>query len=549
LINENPYRLASEVQGIGFLSADKIAQQLGIPKDSAHRAEAGLLYTLDEFASEGHVFARMDALLARAEILLEIDIADLRRAADRLVLMGRVRCADLSDGAAVYLPRLFLAEENAAKSLARLLSMPARHLPFSAEEAIHRAETLSEITLAPQQRRIFSVIGRAKVVVLTGGPGTGKTTALRGLAAFLIEAGLKVSLTAPTGRAAKRMAESTGRDARTIHRLLEFTPATMRFERCAQKPLDADVVVVDEVSMVDIELFASLLDALRPQARLVLVGDPDQLPSVAPGTVLADMLWLGEAKVDKLAVVRLTEIFRQAKTSLIITGAHDVLAGREPHTGRKGSAADLFLVERENPQECLDVIKELVKSRIPSRFGLDPLDDIQILTPMHKGLLGATNLNRELQLLLNPGEGGLAYRQYRFKLKDKVMQVRNNYDLEVFNGDIGRITAIDEELSWIEVRYMERTVRYPESELDQIVLAYACSVHKSQGSEYPAVIIPLHTQHFVMLQRNLLYTAITRGKGLVVIVGPKRAVDIAVRNNRQTDRGSLLGRRVLETIA
>ena len=286
----------------------------------------------------------------------------------------------------------------------------------------------------------------------------------------------------------------------------------------------------------------------RPEARLILVGDPDQLPSVGPGAVLGDLLALGRSRTDRLAVVRLTEVFRQARASLIVTGAHDVLAGRDPRTGGKGQDADLFMVERGEPEACLDVLKELVGSRIPARFGLDPLDEVQVLTPMHKGLLGATNLNRELQELLNPGrqEGGLRYR-----VGDKVMQTRNNYDFEVFNGDIGRVTAVGEDQGWVEVTYADRRapVRYPAGELDQTQLAYACSVHKSQGSEYPAVVIPLHTQHYVMLQRNLLYTAITRGKRLVVLVGSRRALSIAVRNDRQTARNSSLAQRVADALS
>jgi exodeoxyribonuclease V alpha subunit len=318
----------------------------------------------------------------------------------------------------------------------------------------------------------------------------------------------------------------------------------MRFERCADRPLDEDVIVIDELSMVDIELFAALLAAVRDRARLILVGDPDQLPSVGPGTVLADLLAVGAARLGGLAVIRLTEIFRQARSSLIVTGAHAVLAGTVPRVGGKGEDADLFLIERESPEECLEVIADLVATRIPARFGFDPIADTQVLTPMNRGILGAHNLNAVLKDLLNPGEGAGAGRD-GLEVGDKVMQIRNNYDLEVFNGDVGRVTAAGAEREWLEVSYPDRVVRYPASELDQITLAYACTVHKSQGSEYPAVVIPIHTQHYVMLQRNLLYTAMTRGKRLVVIVGSRRALRVAVRNDEKQVRGSGLGARVL----
>jgi exodeoxyribonuclease V alpha subunit len=546
-VSENPYRLAADVHGIGFLSADRVASHLGVPDDSPHRAEAGLLHALDEISNEGHVFARQGELVPRAQALLDLDLEHVESALERLALMGGVRREGQGDDAAVYLPRLFRAEEEAAAGLARLLETRAAPLPIDPSEAVRRAERLSGIELAPGQRLAFDALKQAEVVVLTGGPGTGKTTLLRGLSACLGDLGLRVAQAAPTGRAARRMAESTGRDAKTIHRLLEFQPQTMGFERTAQNPLEDDVVVVDEVSMVDVELFAALLAALRKEARLILVGDPDQLPSVGPGTVLADLLELGRQGTERLAVVRLTEVFRQARASMIVTGAHDVLKGRDPRTGQKGQDADLFLIERDDPEACLEVIKELLSKRIPTRFGLDPLAQVQVLTPMHKGLLGATNLNRELQQLLNPasGDDGLRYRE-----GDKVMQIRNNYDFEVFNGDIGRVTAIGRDPDWIEVSFPDRQgpVRYPAGELDQTQLAYACSVHKSQGSEYPAVVIPLHTQHYVMLQRNLLYTAITRGKQLVVIVGSKRALKIAVDNDSQTERSSGLTDRVRELL-
>jgi exodeoxyribonuclease V alpha subunit len=548
LVSENPYRLAADVQGIGFLSADRIAGHLGVPEDSPHRHEAGLLHVLDELAGEGQVFARAAELLPRAAGLLGADQAELEAAAERLVLMGGVRREGRGDDARLYLPRLHEAEVSAARSLRRLLEGKSGALPVDAAEAVRRAEARSGIELAPEQRRAFAAVQQAKLLVLTGGPGTGKTTLLRGIADCLSGLGLRVALAAPTGRASRRMAESTGREAATIHRLLEFAPRTRKFQRNRGNPLEIDLLIVDEVSMVDIELLAALLDALRPRTRLILVGDPDQLPSVGPGTVLTDLLALGARLGPRLQVVRLTEIFRQARRSLIVTGAHDVLAGRVPRGGERDGAADLFVIEREDPEECLAVIEELVQKRIPARFGLDPIEEIQVLTPMHRGLLGAANLNAALRDLLNPGPGGEDADSDRFRVGDKVMQVRNNYDLEVFNGDVGRVTAADGDGAWVEVRFPERAVRYPAVELDQLQLAYACSVHKAQGSEYPAVVLPLHTQHFVMLRRNLLYTAITRGRKLVVIVGSRRALGIAARTDDRAQRNSGLAERVLEGV-
>ena len=551
VVSDNPYRLASDVHGIGFKMADQIAFHLGIPRDSPYRAEAGLLFALEEFSTDGHVFVPREELLIKGEQLLEIGISELDAALERLKLMGGVmstggRTAGASEP--IYLPRLYEAEKAAAGHVVRLATGRHRPLKTNVAAAISRAETKSQLRFAPQQKMAFTALSKASIMVLTGGPGTGKTTLLKGLIAWLLLEKRAIALAAPTGRAAKRMSESTGRQASTLHRLLEFTPRTGKFARDDTNPLQQDVVVVDEVSMMDIELFASLLAAIPNNACLVLVGDPDQLPSVGPGTVLSDILQLGAHLQPGLQIVRLTDIFRQAQSSLIVTGAYEILHGQLPSVGEKGSASDLFMVEREQPEECLEVILQMVKERIPRAFSLDPVDDIQVLTPMHKGLLGAANLNTALQQLLNSSTEGIEHRSQRFSVGDKVMQIRNNYDLDVFNGDIGKVVLIDENSEWLKIDFGFKTVQYPAVELDQITLAYACSIHKSQGSEYPAVVIPIHTQHFVMLARNLLYTAVTRGKRLVVLVGSKRALNLAVRNDGLSHRCSGLVDGVLQLI-
>ena len=543
LVTENPYRLAADIHGIGFLTADSIAEKMGVPRESEHRAEAGVLHTLGELAAGGHVFSPKEPLVEHATELLAVDLDLVEKAVDRLVLMGQLRREETgSQGAHIYLPRLHKAETSAAVSIRTLVEHRAQPLKLSPAQAVSDVERQSGMELGVEQKQAFQALKTARVLLLTGGPGTGKTTLLKGLVSCLLQQELDVVLASPTGRAAKRMAESVGREAKTIHRLLEYTPGNQRFAYNESHKLDADVVVIDEVSMVDIELFAALLSAIKPNARVILVGDPDQLPSVGPGAVLADLIAASKQTSGGLVNVHLQEIFRQARSSMIVTGAHDILHGHPPQSGAQGSDADFFLIERNDPEDCLTVIKELLKNRIPTRFGFDPLTDIQVLTPMHKGLLGTQNLNAELQTLLNPN-GPMA--ADRFRVGDKVMQIRNNYDQEVFNGDIGRITSVDEDEGWVAVAYPERSVRYPQSDLDQLVLAYACSIHKSQGSEYSAVVIPLHTQHYVMLKRNLLYTAVTRGKKLVVVVGSKKALHLAVRNATMTERFSGLKERLI----
>jgi len=437
---------------------------------------------------------------------------------------------------AVYLKSLHTAETGSAALLRGLLSVPARAIAIDIEKAIEWFEAKQQLTLAEEQRQAIRQAITAKVLVITGGPGTGKTTLVNGVIRILEKKGRRILLAAPTGRAAKRMTQATGREAKTLHRLLEFDPKAQGFKRNRDHPLEGDVLIVDEASMLDAVLAYSVLKAVPRHGQLVLVGDVDQLPSVGPGSVLQEVLGSGAVEV-----VRLQHIFRQAEQSDIVVSAHRINEGRLPVLKSKVANPDFFFVEKDAPEDVLAMLKQLVRERIPKRFGFDPLDDVQVLTPMHRGLLGAASLNSELQALLNPSGPSVVRGTRLFRVGDKVMQVRNNYELEVFNGDIGRVAAVDEVERSLEVVIDGRTVTYDASTLDELVLAYACSIHKAQGSEYPCVVIPLHTQHYVMLQRNLLYTGITRGRRLVVVVGSRRALGIAVKNAKLDARWTMLG--------
>ncbi|MBW2121173.1 MAG: ATP-dependent RecD-like DNA helicase [Deltaproteobacteria bacterium] len=539
LVKENPYRLATDIYGIGFRKADQIAQNLGIDPNSPMRAEAGILHVLGQLVEEGHCFYPRGGLTQKAQEILGIDPGILDRALDSLAESGRI-VIDTRPDQPVYLADLFVAETGVARVLAELASRPVPPPGISPGEAVAKVESTGAIRLAPGQREALKKSLTCRVLVITGGPGTGKTTVVRSISRVYETLGVKVMLGAPTGRAAKRLSEATGQEAKTIHRLLEYSPREGRFQRDQTHPLPPGLVIIDEASMIDILLMHHLAQALPREGRLILVGDVDQLPSVGPGSVLRDIIDSG-----RVEVVRLTEIFRQARKSLIVVNAHRVNKGDFPYLKASGQS-DFYFLDREEPEDALETIKYLCSERIPRGFGFHPLRDIQVLSPMHRGLLGVSNLNRELQALLNPGGEALQRGGVVFRLGDKVMQIRNNYDREVFNGDVGRIVSLDRRNREMTVRFENRSVVYPFADLDEIVLAYATSVHKSQGSEYPAVVLPVLTQHFVMLQRNLLYTAITRARRLVVLVGTKKALSIAVKNDRIQRRYGLLRERLRE---
>jgi len=534
VVKENPYRLAIDILGIGFKTADKIAGHLGISPSSPERAQAGILHVLGELSNEGHVFCPRPKLIEAAAALLEIDPVIIERAVDVLAEADQVVVTPILEsdgqgtvGVAVYLSSLHRAESGAAELGRSLLRSPVRPITIDIEKAITWFEERQKLSLALEQREAIRRAVTSKFLVITGGPGTGKTTLVNGIIQILEKKGRRILLGAPTGRAAKRMTETSGREAKTLHRLLEFDPKTMGFLRDRQRPLEADLVIVDEASMIDTVLAYNLMKAVPPACQLILVGDVDQLPSVGPGSVLQDVIRSGA--VD---VVGLQHIFRQAERSLIVVNAHRVNHGEMPSLPPPGAEADFFFVVKNEPEEVLETLKALVKDRIPERFGFDPVNDVQVLTPMHRGLLGAMSLNAELQGLLNPQGASVVHGSRLFRAGDKVMQTRNNYDLEVFNGDIGRIEALDEMERTVSVRFDGRLVTYEPADQDELVLAYACSIHKSQGSEYPCVVIPIHTQHYVMLQRNLLYTGITRARKLVVLIGTRRALAIAVKNDK-----------------
>jgi exodeoxyribonuclease V alpha subunit len=518
--------LARDIRGIGFKTADTIAMKLGIEKTAMIRVRAGISYALTEAMDEGHCGLPRDELVPLAESLLEVP-ADLVRTALELELSDETVVADwVGQTDCIFLAGLYRAEAGIAELLRGLLRGPRPWPEIHANKAIPWVEQRTGLILADSQRAAVRMALASKAMVITGGPGVGKTTIVNSILRILAAKKVKISLCAPTGRAAKRMSDATGMEAKTIHRLLEVDPRRGSFKRDAANPLDCDLLVIDETSMVDVLLMHALLKALPGSSALLVVGDVDQLPSVGPGQVLADMIESGA-----IPVVRLTEVFRQAARSQIIISAHRINEGNIPDLRKPEGESDFYFVPADDPEIAVPRILELVRSRIPGRFGFDPIRDIQVLCPMNRGGVGARSLNIELQATLNPaGDRKVERFGWTFAPGDKVMQIENDYDKEVYNGDIGYVVRVDLEVGELTAAFDGREVNYGFGELDTLVPAYATTIHKSQGSEYPAVVIPIMTQHYTMLQRNLLYTGVTRGKRLVVLVGQRKAVAIAVKS-------------------
>ena len=606
IVTEDPYRLADDIYGIGFVTADTIAQKLGIDKDAPQRVQAGIKYVLSQKADDGHVFQRRAELIEACQTMLEQELeaiehgisalvekeeiinpgfTDVVDSDERVTIDGTQDNYEISETdqeplstenrqpttdnhSAIYLAPFYYAELGVANQFLRLLASSqeqstAPSLPNSTP-SLTQLESEMGIRFAPQQREAIHTAMSTRAMILTGGPGTGKTTTVVGMIRLFSADGRRITLTAPTGRAAKRLSETTGREAKTIHRLLEFSPQNNGFKRNRQNPLDTDVVIVDETSMVDLVLMNRLMQAIRPTTTIILIGDTDQLPSVGAGNVLRELI-----DSQKIPVIQLTEIFRQAQESMIVTNAHRINKGDFPElTG--GTDRNFFFMEEEDPEAITELICSVIADRLPRHYDYHPIDDIQLLCPMRRGTLGTENLNRRLQEILNPEYttpvshpleksrfGGRTYKRMSesadqsrtaggFRVGDKVMQIRNNYDYDVFNGDIGRVVAIEHLDKKVYIQFPDKQVAYDTADLGELVLAYATTVHKAQGSEYPVVVIPLHTQHYLMLQRNLLYTGITRAKERVVIVGTKRAIGICIRNNQVMQRNSYLAERLQE---
>jgi len=551
VVKQNPYRLATDIFGIGFLKADSIAKELGFLDDSQVRVEAGVVYTLHQLSEDGHVYYPYEQLVERCREILDVAREPVVQAIGNLNAVRQIVIEDINDGIgnfkqnnkAVYLTRFHQCETGISNRLKALLSAPKLICEVDFTRDIEWVQQQLSFQPAENQQAAIRCALENKVMVITGGPGTGKTTIVKAILKIFSKLKIKIMMAAPTGRAAKRMSEMTDHDAKTIHRLLEYSIRKQGFQRNEKNPLDCDLLIVDEASMIDTILMYHLLKAIPATATCIFVGDVNQLPSVGAGNVLNDIIASGF-----VAVIELNEIFRQAKASRIIVNAHKINEGELPALSQSeifDPNNDFYFIEQDDPEKVLEIILELVNRRIPQRFGFDAIDDIQVLTPMHKGVVGVANLNDQLQSVLNPGNGGVIRGDRTYRINDKVMQIRNNYDKEVFNGDIGRISGIRSEDRQITISFDNRDIVYDFNGLDEIILAYAVSVHKSQGSEYPVVILPILTQHYILLQRNLIYTAVTRGRNLVVMVGSRKALAIGVNNNKTQQRFTRLSYRLI----
>ena len=532
IVQDNPYRLADDIWGIGFKTADQIAEKLGIGKEKFVRLRSGILYALNKLSEDGHCYAVREQLIEKAAELLEVDAPELEVTLDEMLRTEDV----IQDEEAIYLPPFYFSETGCARRLLRLLSAE-RQMKLDTEKVLQLVKERSRISYDEVQLEAIRTAVSSKVMVLTGGPGTGKTTTVKGIISAYQLAGCRILLAAPTGRAAKRMSETAGMEAKTIHRLLEYKPPE-GYQKNEEHPLEGDVLILDECSMVDVMLMYNLLKALPDQMTLILVGDTDQLPSVGAGNVLKDIIASGQ-----IPVVRLTRIFRQAQGSRIIMNAHRINKG-EAIDMRGGRDSDFFFASKETNEEVVETLVRYCTQNLPRYYHVDALQDIQVLTPMQRGICGAANLNQVLQEAMNPSTIFLRRGGTQYRLCDKVMQIRNDYDKEVFNGDIGIVSRVDMEERELTVNFDGREVVYDISELDELTLAYATTIHKSQGSEYPIVVMPFTMSHFVMLQRNLLYTGVTRAKKILVLIGEKRAVYYAIRNETTASRNTKLARRL-----